>query len=36
MQINIRIPDGVAPGQAALLVVAGGNPSQVGVALAIR
>ncbi len=36
MQINIRVPDSVAPGQAALLVVAGENPSQVGVALAIR
>ncbi|MCE5306822.1 MAG: hypothetical protein LLG20_04200, partial [Acidobacteriales bacterium] len=36
MQINIRVPESVAPGNAALLVVAGQNPSQPGVTLAVK
>ncbi len=36
MQINIRVPESVTPGNAALLVVAGQNPSQPGVTLAVK
>jgi uncharacterized protein (TIGR03437 family) len=36
MQINIRIPDSVGSGQLPLLIVAGDNPSQLGVTLAVQ
>jgi uncharacterized protein (TIGR03437 family) len=36
MQINIRVPDGAGSGQLPLLIVAGDNPSQLGVTLAVK
>jgi uncharacterized protein (TIGR03437 family) len=36
MQINIRVPDGAGSGQLPLLIVAGDNPSQLNVTLAVK
>lgn len=36
MQINIRVPQSIATGLVPLLVIAGGNPSQPGVTLAVQ
>jgi uncharacterized protein (TIGR03437 family) len=36
MQINIRIPQNISTGLEPLLVIAGGNPSQPGVTLAVQ
>jgi uncharacterized protein (TIGR03437 family) len=36
MRVNVRIPQGIPSGLAQVVIVAGGNPSQTGVTLAIK